>query len=278
MLTSDDGAGAPRAGLRRVTYSAAPTGFADLRVPAGGGPHPVVILIHGGYWRASYGLDLMDGLGDDLARRGIASWNIEYRRIGDPDGGWPGTLIDVARATDRLADLGATHGLDLSRALAVGHSAGGHLALWLAARRRLARGALGADEGVARLTGPSALPLAGVVSLAGVADLADGWRRNLSRGAVAELLGGGPDQVPDRYAVADPMRSLPLGIPQSVVHGERDDIVPLAISRDYAAAARRAGDTVRLRVLPDADHFDVIDARSPAWAAILEEIRVLLRA
>ena len=276
MLTSDGGAGASRAGRRRFVYGSEPTGFADLRVPDGAGPHPVVVLIHGGFWRAAYGLDLMDGLGDDLARRGIASWNIEYRRVGDPGGGWPGTLIDAARATDRLADLGATHGLDLGRVITVGHSAGGHLALWLAARRKLAPGALGSEENVAKLTGPATLPLIGAISQAGVADLGDGWRRTLGRGAVADLLGGDPETVPERYAVADPARSLPLGIPQVLVHGGRDDIVPLDVSREYAAAAQRAGDPVRLCALPDADHFDVIDAKSAAWAVIVEEIERLL--
>ena len=276
MLDRDDSTATVRGGQFRLTYAAEPTGFADLRVPSGPGPHPVVILIHGGFWRVPYALDLMDGLGDDLARRGIASWNIEYRRIGDPGGGWPGTLIDVARAADRLAEIGVAHGLDLARIITVGHSAGGHLALWLAARRRLPVGALGAEPSVARLTGAAALPLVGAISLAGVADLGDAWRRNLGRGAVAELLGGSPEQVPERYASADPARCLPLGIPQALVHGGRDEVVPLDISRDYAAAVQRAGDRVRLRELPDADHFDVIDAASPAWAAIVREIDALL--
>lgn len=276
MLNSDGGGGAARVGKFRFTYATEPTGFVELRVPPGPGSHPVVILIHGGFWRIPYALDLMDGLGDDLARRGIASWNIEYRRVGDPGGGWPGTLIDVARATDRLADLGVTHRLDLARVITVGHSAGGHLALWLAARRRLPVGALGAEAAVARLTGAAALPLVGAISLAGVADLGDAWRRTLGRGAVADLLGGSPEQVPERYAIADPARSLPLGIPQSLVHGGRDDIVPLDLSRNYAAAAQRTGDRVRLRELPDADHFAVIDAASPAWAVIVQEIDALL--
>ena len=118
--------------------------------------------------------------------------------------------------------------------------------------------------------------MAGAISLAGVADLADGWRRTLGRGAVADLLGGSPDQVPERYATADPARSLPLGVPQALVHGGRDDIVPLDLSRAYAAAAQRAGDRVRLRELPDADHFDVIAATSPAWTVIVQEITALL--
>lgn len=278
MLTSDGGAGVSGPRLFRFVYAAEPTGFVELRVPLGAGPFPVVILIHGGFWHTPYGLDLMDGLGDDLARRGIASWNIEYRRVGEPGGGWPGTLIDAARATDRLADLGKTHRLDLARVITVGHSAGGHLALWLAARRKMPAGALGVGEAVAGLTGPAVLPLVGAISLAGVVDLADGFRRNLGLGAVADLLGGSPDRVPDRYAVADPARHLPLGLPQTLIHGGLDTIVPPDMSRDYTAAALALGDPVRLRILPDADHFDVIDPASSAWAAIVEEIVAMLAA
>lgn len=259
---------------RRLRYGPAPTGFGDLRVPAGDGPHPVVILVHGGYWRARYGLDLMDRLGDDLASRGVASWNIEYRRVGEPGGGWPGTFVDVAAAADQLRTIAAEYNVDLARVVAIGHSAGGHLALWLAARRRVAPGALG-DGDVAPLTGPVALPLTGVISQAGVADLTDGWRRDLSNGAVADLLGGAPEEVPERYAAANPARLLPLGLPQVLVHGEGDDIVPLALSRDYAAAAREAGDDARFRPVPG-DHFDIIDPTTPAWAAIIDELRALL--
>lgn len=197
---------------RRFRYGPEPTGFGDLRLPEGAGPHPVVILIHGGFWRAQYGLDLMDKLGDDLAGRGIASWNIEYRRVGEAGGGWPGTLQDVARATERLRDLAPEHGLDLARVVTIGHSAGGHLALWVAARPRLPLGALG-DGDAAMLTGAGALPVIGAISQAGVADLTEGWRQGLGRGAVAALLGGGPAEVPERYAAADPARALPLGIP-----------------------------------------------------------------
>lgn len=260
---------------RVLPHPPAPPGFGDLRLPSGAGPHPVVILIHGGYWRAAYGLDLMHDLGDDLTRRGFASWNIEYRRVGEPGGGWPGTMQDVARATDFLRTLAPTHRLDLARVVPIGHSAGGHLALWLAARRRLPVGALGPDD-TANLTGPTALPLAGAISQAGVTDLTEGWRRNLSNGAVATLLGGSPAAVPDRYTTADPARVLPLGIPQTLIHGTLDDIVPPEISRLYTAAAQRAGDDVRLREIPGADHFDMIDSTTAAWAAVVEELLRLL--
>lgn len=259
----------------RFTYGPAPTGFAELRVPPGDGPHPVVILIHGGFWRARYGLDLMDRLGDDLATRGIATWNIEYRRVGEVGGGYPGTLIDVATATELLRTIATDRALDLGRVITLGHSAGGHLALWLAARHRLPIGALGTGDAAA-LTGPDTLPLVGAISQAGVADLTAGWRQQLGNGAVSDFMGGGADTFPERYAVADPALSLPLGVPQVLVHGLLDDIVPPNISELYLAAATKAGDDARLRAIPAADHMAVIDPRTPAWAVIVEEVRRLL--
>lgn len=253
----------------RLLYGPDALHFGDLRLPAGAGPHPVVALIHGGFWRARYGLDLMDGLGEDLARRGIASWNIEYRRVGDPGGGWPGTLEDVARATDHLRTLAETYPLDLTRLVALGHSAGGHLALWLAGRARLPAGLPGAS-------GPGYCPVAGAIGLAAVTDLVEGWRRGLSVDAVAAFIGGTPATAPERYAVASPRALLPLGVPQALVHGAADDIVPPALSRDYAAAATAAGDAVRLHELPGVEHFAVIDPTSAAWAAIVEELQALL--
>lgn len=261
--------------VERCTYGSAPTGFADLRLPSGPGPHPVVILIHGGFWRARYGLDLMDRLGDDLAARGIATWNSEYRRVGEPGGGYPGTLIDVATAAETLRAVAADRALDLGRVVTLGHSAGGQLALWLAARHRLPIGALGPDDAAA-LTGPDTLPLVGAISQAGVADLTAGWRQQLGNGAVGDFIGGGAGEFPERYAVADPALSLPLGVPQVLVHGLRDDIVPPNISERYLAAATRAGDDIRLRAIPAADHFAVIDPTTPAWAVIAEETRRLL--
>ncbi|HET8631375.1 MAG TPA: alpha/beta hydrolase [Thermomicrobiales bacterium] len=256
---------------RRHAYGPAPAQFGDLRLPAGARSSPVAILVHGGYWRARYGLDLMDGLGDDLARRGVASWNIEYRRVGEAGGGWPGTFRDVARAADTLRDLAARHPLDLARIAAVGHSAGGHLALWLAARPRL-------DPAARRLLAPNSPdpPIAGVVSLAGVNDLALAWRLGLSDGAAAELLGGGPDAVPERYAAASPAALLPLGVPQVLLHGTADADVPPELSATYAAAATAAGDPIRLRELPGVDHFALIAPDSTAWAAAVAELLPLL--
>jgi acetyl esterase/lipase len=221
----------------------------DLLLPRGGGPHAVVVVVHGGYWRARYDLSLMTGLCEDLARRGLAAWNLEYRRVGN-GGGWPETFLDVAAGVDALEDIDAP--LDLSRVGAVGHSAGGHLALWAAARGRLPAGAPGAD--------PRVLPQA-VVSQAGVADLRLAADLRPSDEPTRALLG----PPSDTYALASPRELVPLGVEQLVLHGARDDTVSMEISRSYADAARAAGDSCELRVLPDTGHFEHIDASSDAW-------------
>src|SRR6266851_8281932 len=197
----------------RLAYGPAPLQFGDLYVPIEPGLYPIVILIHGGYWRARYGLDLMNSLAEDLAKRGYAAWNIEYRRVGNPGGGWPGTFLDVALATDFLRKLAPSYKLDLQRVVPIGHSAGGHLAFWLAARPRIPSDSPLAGSSVAAREGEQAapLPLAGAISLAGVLDLETAWRLHLSNNAVVELLGAKFPKAPDRYAAASPAAMLPLG-------------------------------------------------------------------
>jgi acetyl esterase/lipase len=264
------GASASRQNSSTIAYGDEPLQFGALYLPDGPGPHPLVILIHGGFWHAPYRLSLMAGLAENLARRGIAAWNIEYRSVGDAGGGWPGTLLDVARAADHLEELASTYNLDLHRVVAVGHSAGGHLALWLAARPYIS------GTNILGSTDTEPLTLSGVVSLAGAMDLEHTWRLNLGNGAAAELLGGSPIDVPERYAVASPTALLPLGIPQVLIHGTRDDRVPLEVSQAYARKAAEAGDPVTLIELSGADHFVLIDPASAAWATTMEEIQKLL--
>jgi acetyl esterase/lipase len=223
------------------------------------------MVIHGGCWRAYWQLDLMDELCRDLAERGIAAWNIEYRRLGQ-GGGWPMSLIDVGAATDILDLLSARHALDLSRLIAVGHSAGGHLALWVAARHRLGIGAPGSDP-VVRVRS--------VLVLAGISDLREGFRQGTCDHAVYELLGGSPDDLPDRYAHASPAELLPLGVPQVLVHGSADEDVDPSITDRYAERARAAGDDVTELRLDGFNHFDVIDPKSPPWPAALDAVPVL---
>ena len=265
----------------RLAYGPEYLQFGELYLPGEPGPHPTIILIHGGYWRARYGLDLMTGLAEDLAARGYAAWNIEYRRVGDPGGGWPGTLLDVALAADYLRILATTYALDLQRVVSIGHSAGGHLALWLAARPRIAHNSPLAGS---HITPPGSdnnetaapLALAGAISLAGVVDLEMAWRLNLSNGAVVDLLGGGFTDVPERYAAASPAAMLPLGVPQVLIHGTNDASVPLQVSQAYVAAARAINDPVTYIELKGVDHFDVIDPHTTAWAFTVEALQNLL--
>ena len=228
---------------------------------------PIVILLHGGFWRAAYGLSLMRPLGRDLAQHGITAWNIEYRRVGNAGGGWPATMLDVALATDYVRTLASRYAIDEGRVVTVGHSAGGHLALWVAARHRITAGELVAQD---------PMKVTGVVSLAGCADLEYVAQLGLGRGAVVELLGGDPQAVPERYATASPAALLPLGVPQVLIHGTRDNNVPFDVSQFYARKALEAGDDVTLIELPGADHFVVIDPTSESWAITMKEIQRVL--
>jgi acetyl esterase/lipase len=218
-------------------------------MPVGEGPHPVAVLVHGGFWRQPYGRELAGGIARDLVARGWAAWNIEYRRLGG-DGGWPHTFDDVAAAIDAIADHGER--LDLGQVVAIGHSAGGQLAVWAAGRT---------DAGV---------PLTGAVSQAGALDLDELSRLGTSRGVVNLLLGGTPAEVPHRYDAASPARRLPVGVPLLLVHGERDDDVPVHISREFAAAATAAGDACELVVIDDESHFEHLEPNSRSWRAVVE--------
>ncbi len=227
----------------------------DLELPPGAGPFPVAFVLHGGFWRARYRRDLMGGLCADLAARGWANVNVEYRRLGrwrGGGGGVPWTLEDVGRALDHLADVEAP--LDLARVVAVGHSAGGHLALWVAGPR--------ADGG------PGRVRLAGAVGQAAVGDLAQAARAGLDGRVVERFCGGAPRDAPAAYGLASPAGRLPTGVPLLLVHGEADDVVPASMSRRMAEAARAAGDEVTLVVRPGDGHMEHIDPGSGAWAEV----------
>lgn len=234
-----------------VRYGAHPEQVANLHLPAGDPPFPTVALIHGGFWRERWDRTLMTPLACDLAERGFAAWNVEYRRVGQEGGGWPGTLDDAAAALDQLASIPE---VDADRVAVVGHSAGGQLALWAATRTQGRR--------------PSY-----VVALAGLCDLVVG--HELGEGAVCTFLGGGPEEVPERYAEASPRARVPLGVGQLLVHGSDDDVVPARLSEEYAAAARLAGDDVELLVVPRADHFDVITPTHGAWHLVVARLERL---
>ena len=253
----------------RIAYGPRPQQFGELWLPQGPGPHPVAIVIHGGCWSSEYGEGHIRPVCAALARAGVAAWCLEYRRVGDEGGGWPGTFEDVARGADHLRVIAPARGLDLTRAVAVGHSAGGHLALWLAGRARLPA----ADP----LRGPAPLPLRGVVALAPIPDLARAASEHVCGNAVPDLLGGTPQAQPARYGTASPMALLPLGVPQEIVHGRADRIVPIGLSEAYVAAARGKGDTAHLVAVEGAGHFDVIAPTSKAWTAVEQAVGALSR-
>jgi acetyl esterase/lipase len=228
----------------------------DLTVPEGRPPAagwPLVVLVHGGFWRDRYHRDLMAPLAADLAAAGSASWNVEYRRVGPTGGGVPATLEDVAAATDHLLALAAEHDLDLDRVRVVGHSAGGQLALWLTSRASRPPGSPGSP--------PRVRPVA-TVAQAPVTSLLDAG--HLGEGAVGDWLGCGPGDDPARYALADPIRWVGHGVPVLLVHAEGDEVVPVEQSLRYEAAASAAGDPIDLVTGPG-DHMAVIDPDDELW-------------
>jgi acetyl esterase/lipase len=237
----------PPAADARILYGAAAPQFGDLRLPKSKGPHPVVMNIHGGFWRNKYGLAHAGHLCAALTAKGIATWNLEYRRVGDEGGSWPGTFEDILNGYRFLSELAKRYNLALDRAAVMGHSAGGQLALCLA----------GHDPSIKH-----------AISLAGVVDLRRAWELHLSSNAVAEFLGGPPSQVPEHYKEADP---LELPIPKAaqwLVHGTDDDIVPVEFARTYEREKIKSREDVHLQEIPKAGHFDLIDPRSPAWPAV----------
>lgn len=247
--------------------------YGELRLPAARGPHPVVVLIHGGCFKAAYAtLRDLAPIGDALKRQGIATWNIEYRRLGQTGGGWPGTYRDVAAAVDHLRTLAPRHDLDLRRVAFVGHSAGGHLALWAAARARV--------PAASAIAGRRPLRALGAINLSGPPDLRENiasYQRECRDAVITQMMAGTPAQVPDHYRAASAGALLPLGLPQMLVWGEHERFVPRPLAVAYVARARAAGDDAMLRVVPGAGHFDIASPHSSAWPLLLADIRRLLR-
>ena len=239
---------APPPADARVAYGTDRNQFGELRLPKTAEPFPLVMNIHGGFWRAQYDLAHAGHLCAALTAKGLATWNVEYRRVGNPGGGWPGTFEDVRNAYRFLPQLGQRYKLDSGKVLVMGHSAGGELALCLAAHE------------------PS---LKRVISLAGVVDLQQAWDFHLGNDAVVDFLGGKPSQIADHYREADPMQlNISHSTEQWLIHGAVDDVVASVLSRNYAEEKKKRGEDVHYLEISTAGHFDLIDPRSKAWAKV----------
>lgn len=237
----------------RLRYGADPNQFGDLRLPKQRKPN-LAVFIHGGFWRAHYDLAHAGHLCAALTRSGLATFNLEYRRVGNPGGGWPGTFEDLVNGLHFIQQHAPEQGIDAGRTVVIGHSAGGELALCLAARE------------------PS---LKGAVSLAGVLDLKRAFELHLSNDAAQEFMGGTPAQVPEHFHEASPIELKIPAMQQIIVHGTDDDIVPIEFSREYAKVKTQLGEHVRLLELEGADHFDLIDPESSFWPRISAAIEAL---
>ena len=255
-----------------IAYGADPLQKADVWIPAGKGPFPTVLMVHGGCWTTRIAdRTLMAWIADDLRQEGIAVWNIEYRGVDRPGGGYPGTFLDAAMASDALAANAARFHLDTRHIIAVGHSAGGHLALWLAARPKLP------EDSALRTAHP--LPIAHVISLGGLPDL-EATAASPDNGCGTEVVGrlvGSPTPTrPDVFRDTSVPRLLPIGVPQELVNGDEDQVVPIRLGAGYQAQAEKAGDKAALHIVGATGHVELIAPESAAWAKAKRLIRAAL--
>jgi len=251
----------------RISYGSHLSQFGVLRIPKESAKFPVIVTIHGGFWQSKYNLEENNPMVEDLTRRGFGTWNIEYRRVGEKGGGWPGTFNDVVDAVNHLAHLHEYDQLDTSQVTIIGHSAGGHLALWLASRNQ--RNEI--DGVFKRLT----MPIQKVISLAGVTDLKKMWNIHKEQGIdspVETFMAGTPEEVAERYKIASPIDLLPFGLNQVLIHGELDRHVPVELSKDYYHRAMKKEDRVQLITLPEIEHFKLIDPDSEAWESVVNSL------
>lgn len=273
LMTWDDLLGrAPVSATHTVQWGQGATDIADLWVPDGAGPHPVVVMVHGGCWQREIAdRTLMNWAAEDLRSQGLAVWNIEYRGVDEAGGGYPGTFLDVAHAADALRDQAAANNLDLTRVAAFGHSAGGHLAMWLAARPRLPAAS------PMRMDNP--LKLVGVVNSGGLADLAES-RDVTDRSCLSDIYDKLVGQISSSRArvLSDtsPAEMLPLGIRQISVNGHEDRIAPPMLGESIARKARAAGDNAEAQVVPDSGHVELVSPGTKAWDVEVAALKVML--
>lgn len=244
--------------MNTISYGSNEHQHGDLYLPNVASP-AIICLLHGGFWRMPYANEDLTPIALDLVNRGYAVWNLEYGRVGALGGGWPGAFQDIDKAIDHLTILredGAD--IDLSRIVIVGHSAGGHLALWSAARQKAA----------SQLNITAHIKPFAVIGLAPILDLERAYDLNLGKGAVENLLGGTPKEAQNYYVAASPMSLLPLNTRQLIIHAVNDEAVPIEMSRDYVKSALESGDRVDFIELPDGGHMDFIDPKSEAHAIL----------
>jgi acetyl esterase/lipase len=252
----------------KISYGESPLQFGHLRLPKGPGPHPVVVFVHGGCWLSQFQIGHVGPLEQALADAGYAVWSLEYRRVGDEGGGWPGTLLDVALGADHLRTLAPTYRLDLGRVVAAGHSAGGMFALWLAGRRRITSSS--------ELFGANPLAVVGVLALAPAPDLEGLHAAGVCGKVIDKLMDGSPADHPERYRAASPMRLAPLNLPQVLIVGAHDASWG-PVGRNYHQRAIAAGDSaVRMVEATESGHFDMIVPTTSSWPLVLDGLRTLL--
>lgn len=258
---------------RKIAYGSCDHQFCQLYLPGGAGPHPVVILIHGGGWSTEFDLTQLHSVANALVRQDVAVWNIEYHRLGESltgdntDIGWPNTFLDVGRSIDHLRTIANENALDLDRVVVMGHSAGGHLALWAGARHKL--------EHTSDLFEDDPLPLKGILALSPCTELAFLYHAQAMDNAVERLLGGTPESVPSRYRDASPESHIPLGIPHTIFIGAEDGFE--IFGRAYFNRARKANDQeIRLVVAPDSGHFEMINPATSTWLHVNSELFKLI--
>ena len=253
----------------RISYGNDSSQFAELRFPNGKGPFPLLFVVHGGFWQSAYDLSHIGHLCTAFSSAGIITCNIEYRRIGNPGGGWPGTFQDISLATRNILQAMSTETrFDRTRTAIIGHSAGGHLALWLVGSHRISKDS--------PLHNDQKQEIRRAISLAGVSDLRSAWKQKLGHGTVTRLMDGTPDEHPDRYNTGSPRELLPTGARQVLVHGTADDIVPVSQSEAFVEKAEKLGDRPTLVKLDGIGHFELIDPESEAWSIVASAVLSLI--